>query len=220
MDVSETRDSVILTWNRDSKEDVDEAIKQYSIYLRKGWWPEGNSCYAMTDACEGTIPRSYFRASAELHMGDYLSGELKSGNTSLEEWIHLLVMWGFSPCLSTRGIGKKVFFRFHVDRARNFWADHKNAQTAAINALKLWKKAGRPLFEPLDTGAAPSEEKVVTKTLRLTSISPNFTPALVAHLHEKHSGKCLDNEKERKEVARSVIKFINGNLKTRAGVWK
>jgi hypothetical protein len=67
---------------------------------------------------------------------------------------------------------------------------------------------------------APPQVIVARRLARLTRISPNFAPALVAHLREKLSSKCLDNEEERITVARSVIKFINNNLKSRAGVWK
>jgi hypothetical protein len=55
---------------------------------------------------------------------------------------------------------------------------------------------------------------------KLTRIAPNFDTALVAHFREELSSMCLDNDEERLNVARSVIKFSNNNLKTRAGVWK
>lgn len=219
MKIKETRDSIILTWDADSKKDVDAAINQYYIYIRKGWWPKGEYSHQLTDSSLGTMPRSFFCNYNEIHLADWLSNLLSDSGTNLDEYIHILADWGFSPCLSTRGIGKKAFFRFHVDRARNFWADHRNAHTAAVNAIKLWKRAGRPLFEPLDTGAAPSEEKVVTKLLRLTNISPNFAHKLVGHFHEKLSSKCLDNRNDRLVVARSVIKFINKNIRC-AGNWK
>ena len=221
MKIKETRDSIILTWDMDSKKDVDAAINQYYIYIRKGWWPKEGYSHQLTDSFLGTMPRSFFRNYNEIHLIDWLPSMLtfSDSGTNLDEYIHILADWGFSPCLSTRRIGKKAFFRFHVDRARNFWADHKDAHTAATNAIKLWKRAGRPLFEPLDTGAAPSEEKVVTKLLHLTSISPNFVHALVGYLGNKHSSKCLDNRNDRLVVARSVIKFINKNIRC-AGNWK
>ena len=223
MKIKETRDSVILTWDRDSKKDVAAAIYQYYIYIRKGWYPRGPYLHQITNDQYGTMPKSFFRNYEQIDFVDLLSPPLQ--RLTLDDYIHMLTDWGFNPCLSTRGIGKKAFFRFHVDRARNFWADHKNALTAAVNAIKLWKRAGRPLFEPLDTGDAPSEEAppqviVARRLARLIRISPNFASALVAHLHEKLSSKCLDNEEERITVARSVIKFINNNLKSRAGVWK
>lgn len=218
MKIKETRDYVLITWDSKSKEDIDKAIEQYYIYIRKGWWPRGAYIHNITNDQYGTMPRSFFRNYDQVDFEDLLSP--LNDNATLDEYIHVLTDWGFSPCLSTRGIGKKTFYRFHVDRARNFWADHKNAYTAAVNAIKLWKKAGRPLFEPLDTGAEPAKEKVIIKLLHLTSISPKFARKLVDHFHEKLSSMCLDNKNERLAVARSVIKFINNNLKDGAGIWK
>jgi len=220
MKIKETRDRIVLTWDNTSKQDIDDVIKQYYIYIRKGWWPAGTYTYQMAAGKYGNMPKRFFQNNDELHLMDFLSTELLSSNTCMEEYIQILTEWGFSPCLSTRGIGKKAFYRFHVDRARNFWADHKNAYYAMIHAIKLWMKAGRPLFEPLDTGAAPSEEKVIIKPLRLTRISAKFATALSAYFAKTLSGKCLDNKYEQHFVARSVIKFINDNLNTKAGVWK
>jgi hypothetical protein len=207
MKIKENRDNVLITWDSKSKEDIDKAIEQYYIYIRKGWWPRGAYSNSLTNSQYGTMPRSFFKNYNQVDFVDYLSSELAI-HTPLDELICMLTDWGFSPCLSTRGIGKKAYYRFHVDRARNFWADHKNAYTAAVNAIKLWKKAGRPLFEPLDTGNAPSEEPPPFDASQLMTAIQKYL--------ELHSDL---GEAGIKILMTGMVETLDASLK-KSGAWK
>ena len=212
MKIKESKYSIHLTWDKTSKKDIADAMEQYYIYIRKFWWP-GTMVWSLSDYQLGTMPKSFFQREDELYLEDLLPSMLNESLT-LDEIIHQLADQGFSPCISTRGIGKKAFFRFHVDRARNYWADHKNIYTAAINALKLWKRAGRPIFPPLDTGEPPSEEAPPRK-LRLIKLGPVYVKLVNAYLRHQHNGSCIDVASERNSVAKGVVAFINKHLEKR-----
>ncbi len=61
---------------------------------------------------------------------------------NMSETLALLARQGCYPCISRRG---EFVWRAHVNATGNFWADANTPYKALVEAVQLWRKAGKPM---------------------------------------------------------------------------
>jgi hypothetical protein len=180
-----------IKWDKSNDLSREQARTKVENLIKIGWWYELE--YALECGNNKHLPPkpSFYKKHSEIELIDTVDMIYRSEDLcSVMEFLHGI---GLRPCLTSVIVSDKKKFNVLVDIEGSIYASHTYATRAALNALKAWDKAGRPL--------PPHNNTVVV--YEIVPLQKRIEEVL-----EQNDGLCMDVKAERRKLAKTLAKAL------------